>query len=265
MDNFKYGNMFDDILLMMRYDDVAVEAEFSELGEYKFDKIYNGIKSDLEKHKNDETPFYYNEIKTVADLTVNLKSYEVVGKLIDRILEALRTNNKEDKLKALAYLKLAIKYKTHSIKTFERAVPWALMDNDTVNKIGDDQELMKAYIFQLSLQEWIKKLMVGLTPRELQQLFPIEKEYDGDKWGTKDYYYCIQEINEIGLDTPMNEEQVMHYIMECNNNIFITMLGVSLMTLVSDFQNMSFWDMVEDMLNEPKEKQKLHLVVDNTK
>ena len=64
--------------------------------------------------------------------------------------------------------------------------------------------------------------MVGLTPRELYQLFPIEKEYDGDKWGTKDYYYCIQEIKEIGLDTPMDEEKVMHYIMECNNNSFIT-------------------------------------------
>lgn len=37
-----------------------------------------------------------------------------------------------------------------------------------------------------------------LTPKTLQTIFPISKEYDGERYGTKDYFYTIDRINEWG-------------------------------------------------------------------
>ena len=39
-----------------------------------------------------------------------------------------------------------------------------------------------------------------LTPRELMQHFPVKKEFDGNRYGCKDYFYTMQAVNEYGLD-----------------------------------------------------------------
>lgn len=49
--------------------------------------------------------------------------------------------------------------------------------------------------------------MIGrLTPRELQTVFPITKEYDGEKYQTKDYFYTKDFIEEFGMDKVIGEE-----------------------------------------------------------
>lgn len=48
--------------------------------------------------------------------------------------------------------------------------------------------------------------MIGLlTPRELMQMFPIRKDYDGEKYQSKDYFYVMNMIEEHGIDNPINE------------------------------------------------------------
>jgi hypothetical protein len=47
--------------------------------------------------------------------------------------------------------------------------------------------------------------MSGLTPRELTRLFPIEKYYDGNKCGDKDYFYTIDIIKKMGMDAIIGE------------------------------------------------------------
>ena len=44
-----------------------------------------------------------------------------------------------------------------------------------------------------------------LTPKELQQLFPIRKEFDGVRYQSKDYYFSIQKIRERGEELPIKE------------------------------------------------------------
>jgi len=39
-----------------------------------------------------------------------------------------------------------------------------------------------------------------LTPRQLMQIFPIIKKYDGKRYGTKDYYTSMDAANKIGMD-----------------------------------------------------------------
>ena len=53
--------------------------------------------------------------------------------------------------------------------------------------------------------ECVKMLMGQLTPREMMSMFPIEKEYDGEKWGCKDYFYTIENLKDIDLDNPIDE------------------------------------------------------------
>ena len=55
------------------------------------------------------------------------------------------------------------------------------------------------------LMSFVKSLIATLTPRELAQLFPVRKVYDGKKWQVKDYFSTMEVLNQHGLDTPINE------------------------------------------------------------
>ncbi|MFD1179660.1 hypothetical protein ACFQ3W_25635 [Paenibacillus puldeungensis] len=48
--------------------------------------------------------------------------------------------------------------------------------------------------------------LIGLmTPRQLMTLFPIDKDYDGDKYQTKDYFYTMDVCIKHGLDTKIGD------------------------------------------------------------
>ncbi len=58
-----------------------------------------------------------------------------------------------------------------------------------------------------------------LTPQEFVQLFPITKEYDGEKYGVKDYFYTIEKINAMP-DEPIGQENVSEFLFNyCNRDI----------------------------------------------
>lgn len=65
----------------------------------------------------------------------------------------------------------------------------------------DDTEL------QFQLISHIKSLTGFLTPGEFMQLFPIKKDYDGHKWQTKDYFYTRDYINNLDINTPIDEQE----------------------------------------------------------
>lgn len=51
------------------------------------------------------------------------------------------------------------------------------------------------------LHSVLKQMIEQLTPYEFMQLFPIKKEYDGHKYGMKDYFYTKSYIdNELEID-----------------------------------------------------------------
>ena len=63
-----------------------------------------------------------------------------------------------------------------------------------------------------SLLECVKMLMGQLTPREMMSMFPIEKEYDGEKSGCKDYFYTIEKLKDFDLDKPLGEEGLEDFL-----------------------------------------------------
>ncbi|MGG0666739.1 hypothetical protein ABE042_21925 [Viridibacillus arvi] len=69
----------------------------------------------------------------------------------------------------------------------------------------------------------IKDMLGTLTPREFQTIFPIEKEYNGEKNQTKDYFYTRKFIEEFGLDKVI-DSGVDNFLWEYQNwdiNIFL--------------------------------------------
>ncbi len=60
--------------------------------------------------------------------------------------------------------------------------------------------------------ECVKILMGQLTPRELMSMFPIEKEYDGEKWGCKDYFFTVEKLKDFDLDKPLGEEGLEDFL-----------------------------------------------------
>lgn len=46
-----------------------------------------------------------------------------------------------------------------------------------------------------------------LTPRELMQLFPVKKDYGGEKGGYKDYFWVMEKLGELPQDKPIGSPQ----------------------------------------------------------
>ena len=71
-----------------------------------------------------------------------------------------------------------------------------------------------------------------MTYRELMNIFPIDKWYDGDKWESKDYFFTINYIKEHGgMDAYIEDpfDMVWDY-----QNEYIRMFGVKCMGYVRD-------------------------------
>ena len=63
----------------------------------------------------------------------------------------------------------------------------------------------------------ITDMMAGLTPTEFMQIFPIPKEYDGDKYGIKDYFNTMEYVRTFPQDEPIGQEDIMGFLMEYYN------------------------------------------------
>lgn len=53
----------------------------------------------------------------------------------------------------------------------------------------------------------IKSLVGLLEPSEFVEMFPITKDYDGDKYQTKDYFYTRDYINTLDSNVPIGEKE----------------------------------------------------------
>lgn len=60
--------------------------------------------------------------------------------------------------------------------------------------------------------ECVKTLMKQLTPRKIMSIFPISKEYDGEKWDCKDYYFTVEKLKDFQLDIPLGDERLEEFL-----------------------------------------------------
>ena len=87
----------------------------------------------------------------------------------------------------------------------------------------------------LEIADTIKALMSCLTPREFENLFPIDKTYDGKKWQSKDYYYTKEYLKKLDPDKSIGDKEIHSFLWEYQN-IEITMFNVNLIGFMSDIR-----------------------------
>lgn len=69
-----------------------------------------------------------------------------------------------------------------------------------------------------NLMECVKMLMGQLTAREIMSMFPITKEYDGEKWKCKDYYFTIEKLKDYDLDSPLGQDGLEDFLWDYWNH-----------------------------------------------
>lgn len=59
-------------------------------------------------------------------------------------------------------------------------------------------------LFKMGQQ--IKRAIALITPRELMEILPIDKHYDGARYESKDYFHTIEVLKKHGMDTIIGDE-----------------------------------------------------------
>lgn len=63
-----------------------------------------------------------------------------------------------------------------------------------------------------SFLECVKMLMGQLAPGEIMSMFPITKEYNGEKYCCKDYYFTVEKLKDFDMDTPLGDEGLENFL-----------------------------------------------------
>ena len=87
--------------------------------------------------------------------------------------------------------------RTFLCKFIWAAVKFLGLPNDSKPKTEEEAE--KKYNFY----DLITKSISLLTPEEFERTFPIEKEYDGKKYGLKDYFSTKEALNKFEKGEPI--------------------------------------------------------------
>lgn len=75
----------------------------------------------------------------------------------------------------------------------------------------------------------------SFTPREFMGVFPIDKYYDGERYGSKDYFYTVNFLKSMDMDKPIGRENISDFLWDYMNR---TMLNFSVvkMSFLADVQ-----------------------------
>lgn len=88
-----------------------------------------------------------------------------------------------------------------------------------------------------SLCSGITSYLGMLTPNEFMQMFPIAKEYDGEKYQVKDYFSTMEAVNKLNPNKPIGEEKIMYFLWDYHN-ITVSLFEVNKMCIMSHIRRM---------------------------
>lgn len=115
------------------------------------------------------------------------------GKALKRFLKAHGGNEGVEKLCGDDL----IKYVYMAVKTYGKE------NSAEVNHCGTKSclEVERRYTTIKTAMEAIGRL----TPKQLMHMYPITKEYDGERWGTKDYFHTVESLKRWPEDEPIGD------------------------------------------------------------
>ena len=145
----------------------------------------------------DDTQEYTEKMKRNADRRAFMKQYSWIVYL-DAFERASRT------------------YKRRSLDTREVVLKYVYLGVKRYGKHYKDQIKEKTYTTvktEYAALSSIMNALEKLTPAELTQMFPIAKEYDGAKWGMKDYFYTTNWMKKLDQEKPIGEQKAIEAVL----------------------------------------------------
>lgn len=127
-------------------------------------------------------------------------------------------------------------YKDNSTDAIKKAVFYGVkaINNKPKREGLIEQEIINEFNF---ISE-IKTLMSVLTPKDFTNVFPIEKEYKGHKWGFKDYFYTRDYISKLDPNKIIGGgENILEFLFEYHN-WEISRFVVASMGCISDYNRL---------------------------
>ncbi|HUX79105.1 MAG TPA: hypothetical protein VMW10_05095 [Alphaproteobacteria bacterium] len=82
----------------------------------------------------------------------------------------------------------------------------AFMGVKAFSLLKDKEEDINSLELRFRQMGIVKSFMSYLTPIQLMNTFPIRKEYDGDKYECKDYFYTKSKLDELNQDNPIGDK-----------------------------------------------------------
>lgn len=226
----------------------------SEVAQHQLNKLMNDFINCIGECTNEPTGL---------DIAGKMAYISNMGNIRTRGLDLLKdiiTINKpnttlEDKLKLLVKMNMYCKHYFNN--------NFSLMDSCVTGEYINMEIIIDSdpIDYNFTLTSTIIRIMMGLTPEQIYQVFPIKKEYYGEKYGIKDYYDCMEEVNKLGLNTPLEtKEQVIDFIMECTTNKFFIQEMYRLMKVGMEITNTTVFDILDKLTMDLKKENKLHIV-----
>lgn len=119
----------------------------------------------------------------------------------------------------------------------DELIKYIFLGIKSINVLHKNIEQKKDIDLLFSEYSIINNIVLALTyitPRELLQIFPAMKTYDGAKYETKDYYYSIEVMKKAGLDETIKYQEKTREILLDFMNIDIRMFVMAWVSCAND-------------------------------
>lgn len=100
------------------------------------------------------------------------------------------------------------------------------------NRVPNRVESLEEKNLMYQILDNLFKIIGYIRLKNLIITFPIEKEYDGDKWGCKDYFYTMNVLKKNNLENAVGRDEVFNLLWDYVNDDLRT-VAVEYMNCIS--------------------------------
>lgn len=116
------------------------------------------------------------------------------------------------------------------LEIHSRLIYWGVK---SLSDRGDNDQGKDSLHDSLNLYQFVMDMLSKITPRELMNIHPVTKVYDGEKYGVKDYFYTMKKCKEHGMDKPIgNAFEFLWDYMNTDTGLFL----VRYLSILSDIR-----------------------------
>ena len=149
--------------------------------------------------------------------------HEIYKRNFKRVLQSIIDKSFKNKDDAVTSFRKAVFYGVKTVVTYPK------------NEYLTREKLMERF----EETEMVKMLIEFLSPIELMQVFPVDKQYDGFKYETKDYFSTMEMLNKLDINTSFRDKKVdINMILMGYENIFITVFMLEIVNMIDGFRKL---------------------------